>query len=49
MNEILTITISLPADAAAIARLLRAISRTFPGATIRNGDECWIVEIGPKP
>jgi hypothetical protein len=44
-EPVITVTISLPADARAIARLLTAIDRAFPGATIRNGDDCWVVEI----
>jgi hypothetical protein len=46
---VITVTIKLPADAATVARVLRAIDRAVPGATIRNGNDCWIIEIEAKP
>lgn len=43
----ITVIVQLPAAPASdVARLLRAIARAFPDATVRNGDDCWIVEIG---
>jgi len=45
----ITVVVRLPAAPASdVARLLRAISRAFPDATVRCGDDCWIVEIGDR-
>jgi len=49
MTELIVISIALPAPAGDVARLLRAIERAFPGATLHAIDGGWAIEIGqPK-
>jgi len=44
--EMLVISIALPAPAEKVARLLRAVERAFPGATLHAIDGGWAIEIG---
>lgn len=48
-GDTIVVRIELPAPATEVTRLLRAISRAFPKATIANGDGCWVITIDPKP
>jgi hypothetical protein len=47
---VITVTITLPANAATVARVLRAIGRAVPEATVyASSDASLVIEIEAKP